>query len=80
MISEISFIIFFIVYHYLDLSKVKIVLIFKNRFKSENIYKFSHLKDYKDKDRDKNIIFQYSQMKINKITSTLRDFGNTINI
>lgn len=54
--------------------------IYKNRFKPKNLYKFCHLKGREDKDRDKNIIFKNGQIKIKKVTYTLRDFGNIIDI
>lgn len=41
---------------------------------------FCNLKSRKDKERDKNITFKYDKMKIRKITGTLLDFGNTIEI
>lgn len=80
LLGKISPIILSIASHYSDLTKAKIALIHKNRFKLENLYKFCHLKSRKDKNRDENITFEYNQMKIKKVTNTLRDFGNTIDI
>ena len=40
----------------------------------------SFLKGREDKDRDENIAFEHVQMKIKKVTGTLRNFGNTIDI
>ena len=79
-IYEISPVIFSIASRYPSLPKAKITQIYKNRFKLKNLYKLYHLKDYEDKDRDENIIFEYTQMTIKKVIATLRNFGNTINI
>lgn len=79
-ISKISSIIFFVAGRYPDLPKAKIAQIHKNCFKLENLYKFCHLKGYENKDRDKNSRFEHDQIKIKKVISILRDFGNTINI
>lgn len=65
---------------YLGLLKAEIAKIHKNRFKPENLYKFRHLKGRKDKDREKNITFEYGQMKIKNVTGTLCDFRNMIDI
>ena len=48
--------------------------------KPENLYKFCYLNGSENKDRDENITFEHRQMKIKKVTGTLRDFGNTIDI
>ena len=55
LIGEISPIFFFIAGRYSGLPKAKIVKIYKNHFKPENLYKFCHLKGREDKNRDKNI-------------------------
>lgn len=65
---------------YPGLSKAKIARIYKTRFKPKNFYKFYYLKDRKNKDKDENITFEYSQMKIKKFIVTFHDFGNRINI
>ena len=65
---------------YLRLPKAEIARIHENRFKLENLYKFCHLKGREDKDRDINITFEHSQMKIKKVTGTFRNFGNMIEI
>ena len=80
LIGEISPIIFFVAGRYLDSPKAEIAQIYENRFKPENLYKFYHLKGHEDKDRDENITLEHNQMKIKKVTGTLRDFGNTIDI
>lgn len=80
LLVEISSIIFFINGHYLSLPKAKSARIYKNEFKPDNLTKFCHLQECENNDRDKNIIFESSQMKLKKVTSTLYDFGNTINI
>lgn len=79
-IGEISPIILSVAGHYPGLPKAEIARIYENRFKPENLYKFRHLKGREDKDRDENITFEHGQMKIKKVTGTLRDFGNTIEI
>ena len=79
-IDEISPIILSVAGCYPSLLKAEIARIYENRFNPENLYKFCHLKGHEDKDRDENITFEYSQMIIKKVTSTLRDFGNTIDI
>lgn len=79
-LSEFSSIILFVASCYPDLPKAKIAQIHENGFKLENFYKFCYLKDYKDKDRDENIIFENDQTKIKKFIGTLRDFGNTIDV
>lgn len=79
-IDEISSIIFSITGHYPGLFKAKIAQIYKNRFKSENLYKFCHFKGRKDQDKDENMTFEHGQMIIKKIIGTLRNFGNSINI
>lgn len=66
--------------HYSGLLKAKIAQIHEDGYKSENLYRFYYCKDREDKDKDKNIIFKYGQTKIKMVTSTLRNFGNTINI
>ncbi len=79
-IGEISPIIFSVAGRYPGLPKAEIARIYENRFKPENLYKFCHLKSREDKDRDENITFEHGQMKIKKVTGTLCDFSNTINI
>lgn len=66
--------------YYLRLSKAKIARIYENRFKPKNFYKFYYLKGCKNKDKDKNITFEYDQMKIKKVTGTFCEFRNTIDI
>ncbi len=63
-IGEISPIIFSVPDCYSGLPKAKITQIYKNRFKPENLYKLCHLKSRENKDRDENITFELSQMKI----------------
>lgn len=79
-IGEISWIIFLVARSYPSLSKAKMATIYKNYFKSQNLYKFCHLKNREDKNRDKNITFENGRIKIKKVTSTLRNFGNIIKI
>lgn len=79
-IGEISLAILSIAGRYPGLPKAEIARIHENRFKPENLYKFRHLNGREDKDRDENITFEHGQMKIKKVTVTLRDFGNTIDI
>lgn len=79
-IDEISPIIFSIPNCYSSLLKTKIAQIYKNYFRYENLYKFHHLKGCKNINKDSNIIFKYSQIKSQKVTTTLRDFGKTIEI
>ena len=79
-LGEISPIILFVAGRYPGLPQAEIARIYENRFKLENLYKFRHLKGREDKDRDENITFEHGQMKIKKVTGTLRDFGNTIEI
>lgn len=80
MIDKIFSIIFSIASYYPSLPKAKIVQIYENRFKPKNLYKFCHLKGREDKNNDENIIFEHDQMKIKKVTGTLCNFGNTIDI
>lgn len=79
-LSKISPIILFVAGRYPRLSKAKITRIYKNCFKSENLYKFCHLKGCKNKNRDKNIIFKYNQIKIKKVMGTFCNFRNIIDI
>lgn len=65
---------------YPGLPKAEIARIHKNRSKPENLYKFCHMKGREDKNRDENITFKNGQMKIKKVTGTLCNFGNTIDI
>ena len=64
---------------YPRLPKAEIARIHENRFKPGNLYKFRHLKGREDKDRHQNVTFE-NGMKIMKVTGTLRDFGNTLDI
>lgn len=80
LISEICLIILFISGCYPGLPKAKIIQIDVNHQKSENLDKFCHLKGRENKNRDENIVFHHSQMKIKKVTGILRNFGNTIDI
>lgn len=79
-IGEISPAILSVAGRYPGLPKAEMARIYENRFKPENLYKFRHLKGREDKDRDENITFENGQIKIKKVTGTLRDFGNTIDI
>ena len=79
-IGEISPIRLSVSGRYAGLPKAEITQIYKNRFKLENLYKFCHLKDNEDKNRDENITFKHIQIKIKKVPGTLRNFGNTIDI
>ncbi|MCJ1349918.1 hypothetical protein MMC31_008161 [Peltigera leucophlebia] len=79
-LGEISPIILSVAGRYPGLPKAEIARSHENRFKPENLYKFRHLKGLEDKDRDENITFEHGQMKIKKVTGTLRDFGNSIEI
>lgn len=74
MLGEISPIILSVAGRYPGLPKAEIARIHENRFKPENLYKFRHLKGREDKDRDENITLEHGQMKIRKVTGTLRDF------
>lgn len=80
MINEILLAIFFVTRYYPKLFKIKIIRIYKNRFKSKNLYKFCYLKGHEDKNTNKTIIYENDQIKIKKVTSILYDFGNTIDI
>lgn len=79
-LSEIFQAIFSVTGRYRRLPKVEIARIYENRFQSENLYKFCHLKGRKDKKVDKNITLKSDEMKIKKVTSKLRDFWNIIDI
>lgn len=58
-IGKISLIIFFVAGHYLCLPKAKISQIYNNYYKPENFYRFCHLESHEDKNKDKNITFEY---------------------
>lgn len=74
------FIILFVISRYPKLLKAIIIKIYKNCCKPKNLYKFYCLKDCKNKDKDENIIFKHSQIKIKKVLNTFCNFRNTINI
>lgn len=79
-LGEISSIILSMTSRYPGLLKAEIAKIYENCYKLEKFYKFCYLKDRKDKDRDENITFKHSQIKIKKVTCTLCDFRKIINI
>lgn len=79
-LGDISSIIISVAGRYSGLPKIEIAKIHENCLKLENLYKFCHLKDRENKDRDENITIEHSQMKIRKVMSTFLDFGNTIKI
>lgn len=60
---------------YPGLPKAEIARIFTNKFRPENLYKLRHLKGREDKDRDENITIENGQMKLKRVTGSLRDFG-----
>lgn len=79
-IGEISPAILSVAGRYPGLSKAEMARIYENRLKPENLYKFRHMKGREDKDRDETITFEKGWIKIKKVTGTLRDFKNTIEI
>lgn len=80
LLSKISPVILSITRHYPRFFKAEMAYIYENYFKPENLYKFCHLKGCEDKNRDNNITFKNSPIKIKKVISTLCDFRNTIKI
>lgn len=76
-IGEISPTTLLVASKYPGLPKVKIARIFTNKFRPENLYKLRHLKGREDKDRDENITIENGQMKLKRVTGSLRDFGPT---
>lgn len=65
---------------YPGLPKAESARIFRNKFRPENLYKLRYLKEREDKDRDENIALKNGQMKLKRVTGTLRDFGPTWDI
>lgn len=79
-IGEISPAALLVASRYPGLPKAKIARIFANKFRPENLYKLRHLKGREDKDREENVTIENGQMKLKRVTGTLRDFGTTWDI
>ena len=79
-IDEISPTTLLVASRYPGLPKAEIVRIFANKFRPENLYKLRHLKGREDKDREENVTIENGQMKMKRVTGTLRDFGTTWDI
>lgn len=79
-IGEISQATLLVASRYPGLPKAEIARIFGNKFRPENLYRLRHLKGREDKDREENVTIENGQMKLKRVTGTLRDFGTSWDI
>lgn len=79
-IGEISQATLLVASRYRGLPKAQIARIFANKLRPENLYRLRHLKGREDKDRDENVTIENGQMKLKRVTGTLRDFGTSWDI
>lgn len=79
-IGEISQATLLVASRYPGLPKAKIARIFANKFRPKNLYRLRHLKGREDKDREENVTIENGQIKLKRVTGTLRDFGTSWDI